>query len=138
MNFKKYIFGALFVAAVAVFAAQPAMAHSIKDLPPGLKKTSGVVPGMGEHYLNPKSKTIYGGYQGKIVFIEYEVAVSEMTGDENKFWDKEKIPSFVGKIDHIDLEYLGKGHPGMTLPHFVIHAYTVSHATHKAFRPPKK
>jgi len=76
MNFKKYIFGALFVAAVAVFAAQPAMAHSIKDLPPGLKKTSGVVPGMGEHYLDPKSKTIYGGYQGKIVFIEYEVRSS--------------------------------------------------------------
>lgn len=126
------------VAAIIIAITAPVGAQTVKDLPAGLKKVSGVIPGMGEHYLDPKTKTVYGAMDGKIVFIEYEVVVKELTGDKNIFWDKAKIPSFVPPIDHIDIEYLGKGHPGMTFPHVAIHAYTVSHATHKAFKPPKK
>ena len=48
------------------------------------------------------------------------------------------MPSFVGSIGHTDIEYLPKGHRNMEVPHVTIHMYTVSHAAHMAFKPPKR
>lgn len=38
-------------------------------------------------------------------------------------------------IDHIDVEFVPKGHEGITVPHYDIHIYFVSHAEHNAIEP---
>ncbi len=72
---------ALLAIAFVSFASAPGMAQTIKDLPKGFVKSSGVVPGMGEHWKDPKSGTkgaIYGVMNGKIVFYEFEVLSKDL------------------------------------------------------------
>ena len=44
------------IAAIAItfLAANVATAQTVKDLPAGVVKVSGVVPGLGEHWADPK------------------------------------------------------------------------------------
>ena len=123
------------------FVGAPVTAQTIKDLPKGVKKSSGVVPGMGEHWKDPRKGTkgaIYGVMNGKIVFYEFEVLSKDLVG--KKGWEMAYgYPEFLPKPDHIDIEYLPKGHRGMTAPHFAVHMYTVPHAVHLTYkRKPRK
>lgn len=124
------------------FVAAPVGAQTVKDLPKGVVKTSGVVPGMGEHWIDPKNRKrggpVFGIMKGKIVFIEYEFLNKDMVGDKDVKWENYKMPAFMPRIDHTDVEYLPKGHRNMEIPHVAIHMYTVSHAAHMAFKPPKR
>lgn len=132
---------ALLAIAFLSFVGAPAMAQTIKDLPKGFVKSSGVVPGMGEHWKDPKKGTkgpIYGVMNSKIVFYEFEVLSKNLVG--KKGWEREyDYPKALPKPDHIDIEYLPKGHRNMTVPHFAVHMYTVSHAEHLKYkRKPRK
>lgn len=132
---------ALLSIAFLSFAGAPAMAQTIKDLPKGVVKYSGVVPGMGEHWGDPKKGSkgpIYGVMNGKIVFYEFEVLSRNLVG--KKGWEMQYgYPKYLPKPDHIDIEYLPKGHRGMTMPHFAVHMYTVPHAVHLKYKPkPRK
>lgn len=136
---KKLIIGLAAVAFVA-YSTPAAQAHDASPITDHGKKRSGVVPGMGEHWSHPKYPgAVFGVMGGKIVFIEYEVKNSDMVGSKNIDWDKLKMPGFMPRIDHTDIEYLPKGHRNMEIPHMAIHMYTVSHETHKKFkRKPRK
>ena len=128
-------------AAIIVMAglAGTAQAQMASDVLKGAKKVSGVVPAMGEHWVTRKYPgAVFGVMNNKIVFIEYEILKSDLKGDKEIPWNGRMMPSFVGPIDHTDIEYLPKGHRGMEVPHVTIHMYTVSHATHMAFKPPKR
>ncbi len=122
------------------FTGAPAVAQTVKDLPKGVVKTSGVVPRMGEHWMDPKTRPfgpIYGVMDGKIVFYEFEVLAKDIGG--KKKWEKQlPFPKSMPRIDHVDLEYLPKGHRNMEVPHFAVHAYTVAHAVHMKYRPKKR
>lgn len=135
---KKFIFAATISVTVGLMS-YPALAHSVEEALPGAKKVSGVVPGMGEHWVHKKYPgAVFGQHNGKLNFIEYEIKSSDLKGSGVIDLGSFKMPPFVGKIDHSDIEYLAKGHPGMAFPHTTIHMYTVPHAEHMAIKPPKK
>jgi hypothetical protein len=132
---------ALMVVPFLAMAGTGAVAQTVKDLPKGMKKSSGVVPRMGEHWMDPKNRKnggpIYGIMNGKIVFFELEVVQKDMMG--GKKWDREyEVPAFVGRINHVDTEFMPKGHRNMKVPHYAVHMYTVPHAVHMKYRPKKR
>ena len=47
---------ALMVVPFLAMAGTGAVAQTVKDLPKGMKKSSGVVPRMGEHWMDPKNR----------------------------------------------------------------------------------
>lgn len=108
------------------------------SLPPGTIKISECVPGMGEHWANPKDLPlgpIYGVHEGSLVFVEVMPAQSDFA--EGKSWvDILKTPKWFLKVDHVDIEFQPQGHEGYPIPHYDIHAYFVSHEEHMAFCPP--
>jgi hypothetical protein len=126
------------------FIAAPALAASSgmqmppqpKQRPAGLPAAyvmvSPCVPSMGEHWANPQNlqAPIYGTYQGKVVFSEIMVPKAQF----DKGFNYENLRALPGhRIDHVDIEYEPHGHPGMTIPHYDIHAYYVTHAAHMAY-----
>ncbi|HEY8313474.1 MAG TPA: hypothetical protein VIG51_04795 [Candidatus Baltobacteraceae bacterium] len=127
--------------AVVVALGLPALAAS--DLPPqpkvppagmpaGYVMVSPCVPGMGEHWANPKDlhAPMYGTYDGKVVFSEIMVPKAQF----DKGFNYEDLAALPGHtINHVDIEYEPHGHAGMPIPHYDIHAYYVSHQTHGAY-----
>ncbi len=126
--------GAVFVQSPEVPSAAGAPAR-----PPGVPKdfipAGGCVPGMGQHWISTKAYPfgpIYGGFGGRLVFVEYMIA-QEAFG-AGKSWTGLKVPPGV-KVDHVDLEFLPKGHEGYEIPHYDLHIYFVPHATHLTYCP---
>ena len=120
----------LSTSAAAVAALPPA------GLPAGVQQVSPCVPGMGEHWADPKNLPfgpIYGVYDGKIVFAE--VMIDQKAFAAGKSWTDQLKPIAGHSIDHVDIEFQAKGHPGYTVPHYDIHAYFVPHAVHSAYCP---
>jgi hypothetical protein len=105
-----------------------------KPIPANFAQVSPCIPTMGSHYANPKlsldGNPIYGVYQGKPVFTEIMVTPKDLAS--GKSWDNiQPLPGY--KIDHVDIDYVPNGHPGMPFSHYDIHAYYVPHATHMQF-----
>ncbi len=104
-----------------------------KGLPPGLTPESGCVPTMGYHYAKASDfpfGPIYGYYQGKAIFTEYMPTVEQFAAGFNTD-DIKALPGY--KIDHIDIWYEKNGHPGLTVPHYDIHAWYIPHSEHMTF-----
>ena len=123
--------------------AAPAVAQnlpSVKDLPAGVKKNSGVVPAMGEHWSRAEDRgkgPLFGVMNGKVVFYEFEYLSKSVEGP--KEWDEDyKYPAFLPKPDHTHFGYLPKGHRNMEVPHFVVHMYFVPHKVHMAYKPKRR
>ncbi|MGJ7921708.1 hypothetical protein [Neobacillus sp. LXY-4] len=107
-------------------------------LPEGTVKISPVVPQMGEHWINPQEdililenddpvfKTIYGIYQGKLVFIEQMISQKYFTEGKSfvNFAGMKGLPS--PAIDHTNIEFIPSGHDGYTMPHYDIHHYFIT------------
>jgi hypothetical protein len=107
-------------------------------IPANFMMVSPCIPGMGEHWANPKlglhATTIYGTYEGKPVFTEIMLLPQDFAS--GKSFTDVLIPLAGYHIDHVDIEYLAHGHPGMPYAHYDIHGYYVSHAAHEKFCPP--
>lgn len=90
---------------------------------------------MGEHWGSLKDMPIgpiYGVWQGKPVFTEIMVPVSQL----QKGFSYANIHALPGyTIDHINFEYEPQGHPGMPVPHYDIHAYYVTPAVEASICP---
>lgn len=124
----------LIITAALIAAAAPAFAARPAGLPAGYVMVSPCIPQMGEHWANPKNMQapIYGVYHGKVVFSEIMVPKAQF----EKGFNYENLTALPGhSIQHVDIEYEPHGHPGMTFPHYDIHAYYVSHAEHMAYCP---
>jgi hypothetical protein len=153
---RKFTILALFLAFVAVSSVAiaqdkpqlpPGMTPEIMKMmmtpgaphPPGLPQNlvpvGGCIPAMGFHYVNMKNwptGPIYGYFNGKPIFTEVMPTKEQFeTGfDMNNVL--KPLPGY--KIDHVDIWYEPKGHPGMEgIPHYDIHAYYVSHAEHMKY-----
>ncbi len=95
------------------------------------------IVGMGEHWGNLKTglhaTTIFGTYKGNPVFTEIMLLPTDFSRGKS-FQDILKpLPGY--RIDHVDIEYLRHGHPGMPYAHYDIHGYYVSHKAHQTFCP---
>ena len=112
---------------------EPGPAHPA-GLPSGLVPVAGCIPAMGFHYAKPANwpkGPIYGWYRGKPIFTEMMIdkAAFESGFDANNAL--KPLPGY--KIDHIDIWYEPHGHPGMSMPHYDIHAWYIAHAAHMTF-----
>jgi len=135
--FKRFLFAAFAMAfAGAAAIAAPPMKMQLppqpKVRPAGLPKdvvmVSPCVATMGEHWMNLKNAPtgpIYGTYNGKPVFSEIMVTVEQLK--KGFAWGNLRpLPGY--KIDHVDLRYEPKGHEGLPVPHYDLHAYYISYA----------
>ena len=116
----------------AARAAEPSLPPQPDIRPAGIPENarmlSPCIATMGEHWADPKTLPtgpFYGVWQGRPVFSEVMVSVSQL---ESGFaYDNLRaLPGFA--IDHVDIEFEPHGHPGLTVPHYDIHAYYVSPA----------
>jgi len=108
--------------------------HPPAVLPPGVQPVSGCIPTMGYHYAranNFPGGPIYGYYNGKPTFTE--LMVSTKIFDAGMNWDDALKPLPGYHIDHVDIWWESRGHPGYMVPHYDIHAWYVPHAEHMTF-----
>lgn len=83
---------------------------------------------MGEHWATLKNLPtgpIYGVWNGKPVFSEIMVSVSQLK-DGFSYANLGALPGY--HIDHVDFEYEPHGHEGFPVPHYDLHAYYVTAA----------
>lgn len=107
-------------------------------LPNGTVQITPVIPQMGEHWTNPEEdilimenndpvfKTIYGVYEGKLVFIEQMISQKYLVEGKSfvNFAGMKGLPS--PSIDHTNIEFIPTGHEGYTMPHYDIHHYFIT------------
>src|ERR1700730_16126434 len=78
-----------------------------KPIPSSYVAVSPCIPGMGVHYVDPKTfpnSPIYGVYRGKPVFTELMVTPKDLKAGKN--WDNVLRPLPGYTIDHVDFDYL--------------------------------
>ena len=106
-----------------------------KPIPANFVQVSPCIPTMGSHYANLKAplagSPIYGVNEGKPVFTEIMLVPKDFAA--GKSWDNVLKPLPGYAIDHVDIDYLPHGHPGMTFAHYDLHGYYVKHAVHMQF-----
>ncbi len=144
-----------FLAAAALFAvstgvvfahdAQPQLASSkasagsldglpsAKSLPEGVVQVSPMVPGMGEHWANPKDLPfgpIYCVMNGRVTCMEYMISQEDFNAGKSF---KELRPWLARAeqpaIDHMEFNFEPHGHEGYEVPHYDVHMYFVSPET---------
>ena len=109
---------------------------TMSGLPEGTIQITPVVPGMGEHWADPKNLPlgpIYGVYGGKIIFLEYMISQNDFRNGvkHTQLTGNKSLPA----IDRIDFEFQPNGHEGYEVPHYDIHEYMISHSDHTAITP---
>lgn len=108
-------------------------------LPKGTVKVSGVVPGMGEHWANPKDLPlgpIYCVHKGKVICIEYMISQADFQA--GKSWPELTGLKNLPPIDHVDMGFQAKGHEGYEVPHYDMHIYFVPPEVLKTIKPDLK
>lgn len=134
---------ALVLASTGVSSASAPMNMQLppqpKVHPAGIPKdavmVSPCVATMGEHWIALKDAPlgpIYGTWQGKPVFTEIMVTVKQLQQGFS-YANIHALPGY--KIDHVDLAFEPKGHEGLPVPHYDIHAYYVSPAVQATICP---
>jgi hypothetical protein len=126
-----------FALALAAAAAPAGADQSPPMLPPqpavhpaGIPKdavlVSPCIATMGEHWValkNAPTGPIYGVWQGKPVFTEIMVTLTQL--NKGFSWaDIHALPGYT--IDHVDFAFEPNGHEGLPVPHYDLHAYYVS------------
>jgi hypothetical protein len=140
----RYFMASAFAAAVIGLAA-PAAADQGMALPPQPKvrpvgmpaeytMVSPCIAGMGEHWrnLSDPSSVIYGSYREKVIFTEIMVPLTQLQSGVS-YADLRALPGY--SIDHIDFKFEPKGHAGMLVPHYDLHAYYLSAAQQASICP---
>lgn len=103
-------------------------------LPAGVIQITPCVPGMGEHWANPRDLPfgpIYGVMNDRVVFVE--VMIDQKDFAAGKSWTDQLKPVAGRKIDHVNIEFQPAGHEGFEVPHYDVHAYFVPLAEHNAY-----
>ncbi len=132
MHYRSSVAAAALVIAslTGVSADEFAKLPSVSILPKGTVKVSGVVPGMGEHWANPKDLPlgpIYCVMNGRVTCMEYMISQADFQA--GKSWT-ELTPWFEGTaqpgVDHMEFNFVPNGHEGYEIPHYDVHMYFVS------------
>jgi len=69
----------------------------------------------------------------KVTFVEIMVSQADLAA--GKSWTEVLRPLKGHAIDHVDIEFLPKGHEGYEVPHYDIHAYFAPHPEHLRYCP---
>ena len=128
------IIRALFAACVlvpltfeGVRADEYAKLPSSRILPKGTIKVSETVPGMGEHWADPRDLPlgpIYCVHKGKVVCIEYMISQADFQA--GKSWPALSGLKTLPAVNHINVGFEPKGHEGYEIPHYDMHVFFVS------------
>ena len=111
----------------------PALAGlpTVARLPPGTVRISPVVPGMGEHWANPRDLPlgpIYCVIQRRIVCAEFMIAQEDF--EAGRSFPVLEAPLRKGRrlpaLDHLDVGFQAHGHAGFEVPHYDLHMYFIS------------
>lgn len=105
----------------------------VLQLPEGVIQITPSIPGMGEHWANPRHLPvgpIFGVEKGKLIFYELMISQDDFVNgiDHVEIGGFEGLPS--PSIDHTDVEFQAHGHEGFEVPHFDLHSYYVTHEEH--------
>ncbi|HUY40703.1 MAG TPA: hypothetical protein VMV82_03955 [Candidatus Dormibacteraeota bacterium] len=130
---------ALVGAAAVAAPAGPALPPQPRVHPAGIPRNavlvSPCISTMGEHWAALRdlpNGPIYGVWQGKPVFTEIMVSVTQL--QHGFSWANVRaLPGY--HIDHIDFEFEPHGHEGFPVPHYDLHAYYVSPAAQARICP---
>lgn len=105
-------------------------------LPDGVIQVSPFVPGMGEHWANPKDLPfgpIYCVMDGHVTCMEYMIAQDDLEAGKSFTTLR---PWFAGAaqpaLNHMEFNFEPNGHEGYTIPHYDVHMYLVSPETRQA------
>ncbi|GAC1511057.1 MAG: hypothetical protein NVS1B6_17710 [Steroidobacteraceae bacterium] len=104
-------------------------------MPAGAVMVSPCIAQMGEHWGVLKTMPlgpIYGTWHGKVIFSEIMVTKAQLDKGFS-YYNLRPLPGQT--INHVDLEYHPKGHPGLMVPHYDIHAYYIPHEAEKSICP---
>jgi uncharacterized protein DUF1127 len=113
------------LAAADDFARLPAVA----DLPAGTVKVSPSIPGMGEHWANPKDLPlgpIYCVMHGKVVCAEFMVSQKDFATGQSFEQLRFGLAGEQPPINHVELNFQPHGHEGFAVPHYDLHMYFIS------------
>jgi len=138
----RYLTPLIFILASGLFAVASAEPMALPPqpevrpagMPPGYAMVSPCVAGMGEHWANLSNlnEPIYGTWQGSPIFTEIMVPLTALQNGVS-FDDLRALPGY--HIDHVDLEFEPRGHAGMMVPHYDLHAYYISAALQQRICP---
>lgn len=100
------------------------------DLPSGMVRISPHVPGMGEHWANPRDLPlgpVYCVMEGRVTCMEFMIAQRDL--HDGKSFEALR-PWFAGSapqppVDHVEFNFMPQGHPGFEVPHYDVHMYFV-------------
>lgn len=90
---------------------------------------------MGEHWAalkNLPTGPIYGVWQGKPVFTEIMVTLTQLQQGFS-YANIRALPGYT--VDHVDVAFEPRGHEGLPVPHYDVHAYYVSPAVQASICP---
>lgn len=134
-----FALGATATLAAPALPDEPALPPQPKVHPAGIPSdallVSPCIATMGDHWANPKDLPmgpIYGTWQGKPVFTEMMVTVTQLQQGFS-YANIHALPGYT--IDHVDFKFEPHGHPGLMVPHYDLHAYYVSPAVQKTICP---
>ena len=102
-------------------------------LPEGIVQISPFIPGMGEHWANPKDLPfgpIYCVMNGRVTCMEYMISQADFAAGKSfellrPWFDGVEQPA----IDHMEFNFEPHGHAGYEVPHYDVHMYFVSPQT---------
>jgi hypothetical protein len=124
----KTLLAALFATcATAAFADELTAMPDVSVLPKEVVQISPVVPGMGEHWADPKTLPlgpIYCVYKGKVVCLEYMISQADFAA--GKSWPTLTGLTDLPSINHLSVAFEPHGHEGFTVPHYDLHMYFLS------------
>lgn len=116
-------------------AARPLDPHLVhlpraSDLPPGAVRISPHVPGMGEHWANPRDLPlgpVYCVMEGRVTCMEFMISQQDLR--DGKSFERLR-PWFAGgapqpSVDHVEFNFMPQGHLGFEVPHYDVHMYFV-------------
>jgi hypothetical protein len=111
---------------------QPAVRPA--GIPSGYVLVSPCIATMGSHWVDLKnpSRPIYGSWNGKAIFTELMVPVTQLQQGFS-YANLRALPGYT--IDHVDFKFEPHGHAGMPVPHYDVHAYYVSAAVQATICP---
>ena len=124
------------VAGVALVFALTAAADThvdrlptVADLPPGTIKVSPPVPGMGEHWANPKDLPlgpIYCVMNGRVICAEFMVLQEAFIRGKSFERLRLRMEGKLPPVNHLEMTFMPHGHAGFEVPHYDVHMYFVS------------
>jgi hypothetical protein len=103
---------------------------STASLPQGVVQVSPFIPGMGEHWADPKNLPfgpIYCVIDGKITCMEYMISQADFeAGKSFELLRPWSAAAAQPPIDHMEFNFEPNGHEGYQVPHYDVHMYFVS------------